>query len=91
MLTDIKVRKAKPKAKVFTLTDQFGLKLEVRKTGKKFWRFRYSFNKQEKIISLGEYPGISLFEARAKRDNLRRDILSGIDPVAKKRKLKRNK
>jgi len=40
-LTDAKIRNAKPADKPFRLTDGYGLYLEVRPNGSKFWRYRY--------------------------------------------------
>ena len=40
-LTDIAVRKAKPRDKRYTLNDGQGLELEVMTSGPKFWRLIY--------------------------------------------------
>ena len=54
-------------------------------TGKKVWRFRYSFKGNNNKISLGPYPKISLSDARKKRDELRIQLANGIDPQEKRR------
>lgn len=84
-LNALAVEKAKPKEKQYTLKDEHGLYLEVKTSGKKFWRFRYWLNKKENRLSLGEYPLISLAEARQRRDEKRRLVADGIDPVARKK------
>lgn len=45
-----------------------------------WWRFDYRTNRKQKSLSIGLYPEISLSEARAKRDELRKQLASGIDP-----------
>jgi hypothetical protein len=58
-LTDIAIRKAKPKDKIYTLTDGDGMYLEVTPNGGKWWRFKYRFAGREKRLSLGVFPAIS--------------------------------
>lgn len=80
MLTDIKIKNAKPEAKIYKIYDAEGLYLEVPPTGKKRWRLKYRFGGVEKRISLGVYPDISLREARVKRDEARQQVADGKDP-----------
>jgi integrase len=81
-LTDLKVRSAKTKEKPYKLSDFDGLYLLVTEKGQKWWRFRYRFNRKEKLLSMGTYPEISLADARQRRDEARRQIAHGIDPGA---------
>jgi len=81
-LTDITIKKATPKDKLYRLSDADGLCLEVAPTGGKRWRFRYCFDGKEKMISLGTYPEVSLAEAREKRFAARKLVAAGIDPSA---------
>ena len=81
-LTDMKVRSAKSKEKPYKLSDFDGLYLLVTEKGQKWWRFRYRFDRKEKLLSLGTYPEISLADARQRRDEARRQIAHGIDPGA---------
>ncbi len=87
-LTDIQVRTAKPKEKVYKLADGNGLYLQVTTTGGKWWRFRYFFGGKEKMISFGTYPDISLAEARDKRHDARNMVAHGINPGAERKALK---
>ncbi|WP_109391304.1 tyrosine-type recombinase/integrase [Proteus cibi] len=89
-LTDMAIKKAKPREKVYSLGDGNGLSLIVEPNGSKGWRFRYQFNGKSKMISLGIYPVITLNEAREKRDDARRLVANGTDP-AEARKEERNK
>ncbi len=79
-LTDTAVRNAKPGAKPAKLFDGRGLFLIVTPAGGKWWRFRYSFNRKEKLLALGTYPDVSLASARQRRDEARTLLSSGIDP-----------
>lgn len=80
MLTDVAIRKAKPADKRYSLYDTGGLSLEVMPTGKRFWRLRYSEGGARRKLTLGQYPAVSLGEARAKRDELREAKARGIAP-----------
>lgn len=80
MLTDTKLRKAKPTAKRQRLWDGGGLYLEVAPTGGKWWRLKYRHGGKEKRLSLGTYPDTGLADARAKRDEARKLLAAGIDP-----------
>lgn len=80
MLTDTKLRSLKPQHKVFRLADANGLCIEVRTTGAKIWRYRYRFGDKANMLTIGEYPLVSLAEARAERDRARALVKKGVDP-----------
>lgn len=80
MLTDSKIRSAKPIAKSYKLTDSQGLYLMVSTSGAKLWYFRYRLNGKESRLAFGPYPQTTLAEAREKRDAARKLLLSGISP-----------
>jgi len=83
-LTDLKIKSAKPKEKKYKLYDSDYLYLEVYPNGKKQWIYKYKNLKEFKI---GNYPALSLKEARIKRDHLKRDIeLKGLDKVVEELK-----
>ena len=48
--------------------------------GSKKWRFRYMFGGKAKMLSLGDYPTVSLKEAREKAFNARKLLDENIDP-----------
>ncbi|MDX9822980.1 MAG: integrase arm-type DNA-binding domain-containing protein [Syntrophales bacterium] len=81
-LSDMRVRTAKPREKAYKLSDGDGLYLLVTEKGQKWWRFRYRFDGREKLLSMGTYPEISLADARARRDEARRQVAHHIDPGA---------
>ncbi|ENU1225358.1 tyrosine-type recombinase/integrase [Providencia rettgeri] len=80
LLTDIQIRKAKPKDKAYTLNDGNGLSLLIEPNGSKGWRFRYRFAGKPKMISFGVYGQISLADARRKRNEAKKQLSDGIDP-----------
>ncbi|ESF40219.1 Mobile element protein [Salmonella enterica subsp. enterica serovar Senftenberg] len=80
MLTDSKIRTAKPLAKPYKITDSQGLYLTVSASGSKLWYFRYRFEGKENRLAFGPYPQVTLAEAREKRDAARKLLVSGICP-----------
>ena len=88
-LTDKKVQAAKPKEKAYKLYDEKGLFLYISHTGTKTWRYKYMDNGKNKILTLGQYPILSLLEARNKRNEAIKQRLEGIDPAEYKQIKKR--
>src|SRR5215204_358568 len=80
MLTQFSIQKAQPKEKPYKLSDGGGLHLLIEPSGSRLWRFRYQFERKEKMLSLGVFPLVSLAEARARRDNARKLVAAGTDP-----------
>ncbi|ONH50927.1 Integrase [Pseudomonas cedrina] len=88
-LSDAACRTAKPKDRPYGLFDGEGLFLLVQPNGRKGWRFRYTKpNGKQGLTSFGNYPVVSLVDARAKRLQAKRLIVQGIDPVENKRNAK---
>lgn len=79
-LTDTALRQAKPKEKPYTLSDSLGLTIYVAPNGIKSWHFRFTWLGKQARISLGTYPEVGLKEARARRDEAREVVASGMDP-----------
>ncbi|WP_027179283.1 tyrosine-type recombinase/integrase [Maridesulfovibrio bastinii] len=79
-LTATQVKNAKPKAKLYRIADQGGLCLEVKPTGKKFWRYRYRFDGKATMLTLGTYPEVSLADARIEHMEASRTLKNGINP-----------
>lgn len=80
MLTDSKIRSARPLTKTYKLTDSQGLYLTVSTSGAKLWYFRYRLDGKESRLAFGPYPQTTLAEAREKRDAARKLLASGISP-----------
>lgn len=86
MLTDNRIKAAKPDAKAYKLSDAKGLYLLVKPNGSKLWRHKYRFDGKERMGSYGPYPEVSLKEARDRRDETREQLRRGADPSIEKRK-----
>ena len=80
-LTNTAIQNAKPRAKRYRLFDSQGLYIEVAPSGGKWWRLKYRILGKEKRLSLGVYPEVSLKDARGKRDQARRSLSEGADPI----------
>ena len=76
-LTARTIETAAPKTKRYFLFDGDGLSLEVMTSGKKYWRFRDQRDGRDLKMTLGQYPALSLQEARLKRAELKMAQLEG--------------
>lgn len=64
------------------LQDGQGLYLEVRPTGSKFWRYRYWLTPtKDGRYSIGEYPSVSLSDARKEREWAIEQVKQGLNPT----------
>lgn len=84
MLTNNQIKSVESRQRPFKLTDGEGLHLLVKPNGKRWWRFRYRFEGREKLLSLGQYPYVSLQQARLKRNDARKLLCESIDPGARR-------
>ncbi len=80
-LTDVKAKNAKPKEAPYKLTDGQGLYLLVAVSGSKLWRWKYRIGDKENVCALGQYPDMSIAEARRERDAMRALVKQGIHPT----------
>ena len=90
-LTNTEVDKAKAQAKVSSLFDGDGLELKINPTGTKKWLFKYykPFTKKRTNLTFGEYPDISLADARKLRAKAKELLAKDIDPKEHKDNLSR--
>ena len=84
MLSDVRIRGAKPSDRPQKLTDGAGLYLLLLPSGARYWRFNYRFGDKQKTLSLGVYPDVPLVRARALLLEARQLLAQGIDPSAEK-------
>lgn len=84
-LTDTAIRNAKPKEKVYTLSDGGALYLFVTPSGGKLWRYRFRWEGKPHTYSLGSYPQVGLATAREERDRARKLIAVGRHPTEQKK------
>ena len=85
LLSDTKLKSAKPKERGYRLTDDRGLCVLVQPSGSKLFQVRYRHLNKQKIYSIGAYPDVSLAQAREIREQARKLIAQGIDPVEYRR------
>jgi len=91
MLTDTKVRTAKPRPKSYKIADSNRLYLLVTPSGGKLWRWNYTYDGKQKSMAFGAYPVVSLADARGKRDEAVAILSEGRDPaIARKLKIEAN-
>ena len=81
-LTNTEVKQAKPREKVYTLSDGGGLQLRVKPNGTKLWLFDYlrPYTKKRTSLSFGSYPSLSIADARVKREEAKELLAKDIDP-----------
>jgi integrase len=68
--------------------DGDGLLLDVRAPDRRYWTYRYQRAGRVRWMSLGEASDVSLAEARAARDEARRLIRQGLDPLDERDRVK---
>lgn len=88
-LSDIKIRNLKPKEKAYKVSDFEGLFVLVKVSGSKSWRFKYRIDGKEKLLVIGDYPAVSLAQARKARDAAKALLADGDDPSEAKQEDKR--
>lgn len=81
-LTSAQVANAKPKNKLYRLYDGDGLCLKVTKAGAKVWEYRHKNPETQKddTYIIGDYPFISLSQAREIHTEKRMIVFNGISP-----------
>jgi integrase len=85
-LTDARVKALKPTTSRYLETDGRGLSMDVLPSGKKTWIFKYRRNGKQERMTLGQYPDLSLADARAERDRLAQKVVKGESPAEQRRK-----
>jgi integrase len=89
-LADLAIRRTKATDRPYKLADSHGLYLLVKPNGSRLWRHKFRIAGKEKSLAYGQYPEVSLAEARERRDDARRLLRHGVDPAAKRREDKRD-
>ena len=84
-LKELQIRNIRPADRVTQCTDERGLYLEVHPNGSKLWRYKYRYMGKQKRLALGRYPDVGLAEARKRRDDARRQLEAGTDPLAERK------
>src|SRR3546814_16477429 len=68
LLTDAKVRAAKPRTKPYKVTDANRLYLLVTPSGGKLWRWNYDYDSKQKSMAFGAYPLVRSEERRVGKE-----------------------
>ena len=93
MLTDAKIKAAKPRDKAYRITDTGQLYLQVSPAGGRHWRMNYTYGRSaknpskpaQKTLAFGSYPAVTLLDARKRRDEAKDLLRQGKDPAVEKR------
>ncbi len=83
-LNDRMIINFKSEAKEKKHFDGGGLYLAVKPNGSKIWRMAYRFEGVARTYTIGEYPIVTLREARDKRNEAKILLANGIDPSKEK-------
>ncbi len=89
-LSAVTVRNTKPTNTIKRLSDGYGLLLEIRPSGAKYWRYNYRFAGKQKTLALGTYPETSLATAREAHEQAYNLVANNIDPTEIRRAEKQN-
>jgi len=81
-LSALKVASAKPRSRDYKLADGDGLYLLVRSSGSRLWRYDYRFDAKRKTMAIGQFPDVSLADARERHREARAQVANGVDPLA---------
>ena len=87
-LTDTAIKQLKPTDTPRKVADEKGLFLLIKPQGSKLWRWKFRHQGKEKLMALGMYPDVSLAQAREKRDDGRKLLAAGVDPMDRRREVK---
>ena len=80
LLTDVAIRKLKPRDKAYKVADGGGLYVFVTTAGARSFRWNYRVARRAKTLTFGLYPDVKLVEARAQAQAARAKLRNGEDP-----------
>lgn len=84
-LTDVRIKRIKPKTKPYKVSDGGNLFLWVTPSGGKIWRWAYRHEGRAKLMTYGSYPDVSLSLARERHAEARKLLATGTDPMAERK------
>lgn len=85
-LTAAIVKKASPPAKLPAGGGAKGLVLRIYTSGSATWWLTYRYLGRQRHLSLGEYPGLSIADARIEAGRIRAAVKDGRDPAAERKR-----
>src|SRR6516165_7999142 len=91
MLTDIALKRLKPKDKLYKVGDRDGMYVAVAPSGQITFRYDYRLNGRRETLTIGRYgaDGVSLSEARDRCLAARKEVSKGRSPAQAKQREKR--
>ena len=91
MLTDITLKKLKPKDKLYKVADRDGMYIAMAPSGQITFRYDYRLNGRRETLTIGRYgaDGVSLSEARDRCLAARKEVSEGRSPAQAKQREKR--
>jgi hypothetical protein len=87
-LSDAKIRSLRPRDRPYKVSDRDGLYVWVSVTGTRSFRYNYPFLGKQKTLTYGQYPQVTLDQARKDHLAARIALHSGQDPVRLKKQSK---
>lgn len=91
MLTKQQIDALKPKERLCKTSDGDMLYIFTSPTGRKSWKVLYTFEGKKGTLTLGEYPIVSIRDARLKRDAIKAQLANGINPNQEKKTAKQKR
>lgn len=90
IFTDKEIKNLKPESKEYWIREGQGFCIRVLSSGEKLWYYIYTFEGRKRFMRLGEgnYPDLSIADARKLYDAAKMKVVNGIDPLAEKEKQK---
>ena len=91
MLTDLALKRLKPKEKIYKVADRDGMYVAVAPSGQITFRYDYRVNSRRETLTIGRYgpDGLSLAEARERCLAARKLVTEGRSPAREKQREKR--
>lgn len=85
--TDMYIKKLKPADKEYWKREGQGFSIRVLPSGEKLWYYIYTFEGRKRFMRLGEgnYPDVTLADARGYFEDAKKKVKNGIDPLEEKR------
>ena len=66
-LSPTRINNAKPKGKLYKLTDGGGLFIEDSAAGLKTWRYQYRFGGVRREVTIGKFPEVGVADVQRRR------------------------
>lgn len=91
MLTDVALKRLKPKDKIYKVVDRDGMYVSVALSGQVTFRYDYRLNGRRETLTIGRYggDGVTLAEARERCMAARKMVSEGKSPAHEKQRDKR--